>query len=223
MLNVIAANHWQRPIYFTSAFNELGFGKYLRKDGLSYRLIPVEGDDINGDWMYDKVMNKFGWGNADLKGVYYDEENRRHLLTIRTAYAELAGYLASKGRKEEARNVLEKADKSVLEENFGYGMVSGHGNMHDRISMMFLDACYRAEDTKLAEKVYSAVKKDLEQQIKYYNSLTGINADNMAQEKNIAESYLKGLEQMKQMYSGKTPATQEAGKAIENTLDSAGQ
>ncbi|MFL9483558.1 DUF2723 domain-containing protein [Chitinophagaceae bacterium LWZ2-11] len=218
VLNIIAANKWQRPIYFTSAFGEVGFGKYLRKDGLSYRLVPVEGDDINGDWMYDKVMNKFGWGNANVKGVYYDEENRRHLLTIRTAYSELAGYLAGKGQKEKAREVLEKADKSVLQENFGYGMVS-RGNMHNRVSLMFLDACYRAEDKTLAAKVSAAVKKDLQQQIKYYNSLTGNNAENMGQERQIAENYLKGLEQMEQMYNSKKPVSPEASKSLGDSLD----
>ncbi len=30
VLNIIAANKWKRPIYFTSPFGELGFGKYLR-------------------------------------------------------------------------------------------------------------------------------------------------------------------------------------------------
>ncbi|MEJ7685281.1 MAG: hypothetical protein WKG06_47035 [Segetibacter sp.] len=41
LLNIIAANKWKRPIYFTSLFNELGFGSYLRKDGLAYRFVPV--------------------------------------------------------------------------------------------------------------------------------------------------------------------------------------
>ncbi len=37
VMNVIAANKWKRPIYFTSPFSELGFSQYLRADGLSYR------------------------------------------------------------------------------------------------------------------------------------------------------------------------------------------
>jgi hypothetical protein len=215
MLNIIAASKWKRPIYFTSAFGELGFGKYLRKDGLSYRLVPVEGDDINGDWMYDKVMHKFGFGNADVKGVYYDEENRRHMITIRTAYAELAGYLAAKGRKEEARQVLEKADKSILQENFPYGLVS-RGNMHNRASLMFLQACYAADDKALAAKVNASVKKDLQQQIRYYDTLSGTKADNMADERRIAEQYFASLQQMEQMYSGKTPMVPETGKVLGN-------
>ncbi len=212
VLNIIAANHWQRPIYFTSSFGEIGFGKYLRKDGLSSRLVPVEGDDINGDWMYDKTMNKFGFGNADLKGVYYDEENRRHLISIRQAYGELGTYLASRGKKDSARNVLNRADKMILQENFPYGMVSRY-NQHDRTSLMFLDACYRADAKELAAKVKESVKKDLEQQIKYYNSLSGYRADNMSEEKRTAESYLQAINQMEQVYGAK-PATAENGKTL---------
>ena len=199
VLNVIAASKWSRPIYFTAPFGEIGFGKYLRKDGLSYRLVPVQGDDYNTDWMYDKMMNKFGFGNAGIKGVYYDEENRRHLETIREAYGQLGGNLASKGRKEEARKILEKADEGISQDNFPYGMVS-RNNTHNRTSMMFLDACYRAEDSVLAAKVENSLRKDLQQQIKYYNSLDGRFAEAMSEEKRSAEGYLNMVGQMDSVY-----------------------
>ncbi len=87
--------------------------------------------------MTDKLMNKFASGNADMPNVYFDEENRRHLNTIRRSYAELAFDLSAKGRKEDARKALEKADKMMLQENMPYGMIS-RGNMHNRNSIAFL-------------------------------------------------------------------------------------
>jgi hypothetical protein len=122
ILNIIAANNWKRPIYFTSPFGELGFGQYVRKDGLSYRLTPVKNTfpqqnwaidqalrqarmggtairDNNADVMYKNLMNKFHFGGANIGGVYFDEENRRHLLSIRAAYGEAAGNLADQNRK----------------------------------------------------------------------------------------------------------------------------
>jgi hypothetical protein len=213
VLNIIAANKWKRPIYFTSPYGELGFGKYLRKDGLSYRLVPVENDEMNADWAMNNMLNKFAFGNADLKGVYYDEENRRHLNTLRSAYAELAGYLSAKNRKEEARKVLNKVDKGMLEDNFAYGMVS-RGNQHNRTSLLFLDACYRAEDKALIAKVSASVKKDLQQQIKYYNSLDGRNAENMGEEKRIAESYLGAIDGMEKQYTMPKIAMPEIGSKV---------
>ncbi len=212
VLNVIAANKWKRPIYFTANFDELGFGPYLRKDGLSYRLVPVAGQQYNTDWMVDKLMNKFRSGNADKPNVYFDEENRRHLNTIRTAYAELAMDLAAKGRKEDAQKVLEKEDKMMMQENMPYGMIS-RGNMHNRNSISFLEACYRADDKTLATKVLASVRKDLQQQVKFYNVLSGNKADAMENDKKMAESYLQALNSMEQMYANK-PATPEAAGNI---------
>ncbi|MEY3737334.1 MAG: hypothetical protein RL544_112 [Bacteroidota bacterium] len=210
VLNIIAANNWKRPIYFTNAGAELGFDQYLRRDGLSYRLAPVKNSKVNTDWMLDKLTNKFSYGNADKAGVYFDEENRRHLNGIRSAYAELAIDLASKNRKEDARAVLNKVDKMMLESNFGYGLTS-RGNLHNRNSLLFLEACYLAGDKALIQKVSTAVKKDLQQQVNYYNTLTGMKADNMAQEKQTAESYLQALGQMQSMYN---PSVEIPGKVM---------
>jgi len=200
VLNIIAANRWKRPIYFTSAFNELGFGSYLRKDGLTYRFVPVRADEINTDWMADKLMNKFRAGNADLPGVYFDESNRRQLIFIRNAYSELAVDLAAKGRKEEARKFLQRADKMMLEENFPYGHIS-YGNVHNKSSLSFLEACYRAEAKDLIEKVRKSVKTDLTQQIKFYNSLEGDKAESMAFEKNITEGLLNTMDKMQVIFT----------------------
>ena len=51
MLSIIAANKWQRPIYFAAPFGELGFGEYLRKEGMTYRLVPVHNSYANTDAM----------------------------------------------------------------------------------------------------------------------------------------------------------------------------
>ena len=210
VLNIIAANNWKRPIYFTNAGAELGFDQFLRRDGLSYRLAPVKNSKVNTNWMLDKLTNKFSFGDADKPGVYFDEENRRHLGGIRSAYAELAIDLAAKNRKEEAKVVLNKADKMMHESNFGYGLTS-RGNLHNRNSLLFLDACYLAGDQALIQKVSAAVKKDLTQQVNYYNSLSGMKAENMAQEKQTAEGYLQALTQMQTMYN---PSVEIPGKVM---------
>lgn len=220
ILNIIASNKWKRPIYFTSPYDDLGFAGYLRRDGLAYRLVPVLNKDaqaeaVNTDWMYDKAMNKFSFGNANIPGVYFDEENRRHLNTIRQAYATLGMDLATKGRKEDARKALEKADKMMLQENFPYGMVS-IGNQHNRLSMLFLQAALMAEDKPLADKVYKSVQKDLQQQIRYYNSLTGQNAANMDYDKQMSMQLLNMMDNMVKQFSEPHNPALEHGQTIQN-------
>ena len=171
VLNMIASNKWKRPIYFTSqSAGDVGLDEYIRQDGLTYRLVPVKNSPVNSDWSYDKMMNKFQFGNCNIQGVYYDEENRRHLNSIRLAYAQIAGYMADNGNKDSARKLLEKCDKMMLQENFPYGMVS-RGQMHNKFSVQMLIAAYKAGDTTLAEKISKSVKKDLQQQLTYMEQL----------------------------------------------------
>jgi hypothetical protein len=178
VLAIIAANKWQRPICFNSTYEveDLGLAKYIRQDGLAGTLVPIEAPGnsygtYNNEVAYRNMMTKFEYGNAITPGVYYDEENRRHLNTLRAAHAQLALSLIDAGKKDSARNLLEHFDQNVLESNFPYGMTSNRGNQHDKISLGFLRACYESGDLTLAAKVAASLKKDLTQQLRYYNSL----------------------------------------------------
>ncbi len=191
LLSIIATNQWKRPIYFTAPVGELGFSQYLRKDGLAYRLLPIvtkhpeqawiidqvmtqatrsgtQIRDNNSDTIFNNLMTKFEFGGANKKGVYFDEENRRHLLNMREIFGEAAGNLADQGRKADAIKLLDKAEAGLLAENLPYGMVSRYSN-HNQTGLLYLEACYKAGKTDLAEKVRAALRKDIEQQANYYS------------------------------------------------------
>jgi hypothetical protein len=190
ILNIIAtnaANGWKRPIYFTSPFGELGFGPYLRKEGLAYRLVPVKPKNEESKWLiniyqkdnntddeFQKMMNKFVFDSK--KGVYFDEENRRHVLSLRNAYAEAAGSLADEDKKQEALKLLEKSETLVSAEKMPYAMTS-RGNTHNINGLAYLEACYKAGNMQLAQTVKGALKKDFEQQKKYYDYLKAERPD----------------------------------------------
>lgn len=201
VLNVIAANKWKRPVCFTSNYGLDGIGitKYMRKDGMVYRFVPFSNNQMDPEWMMDKLMNKFKSGNADKAGVFFDEENRRHLLSIRGTYAELAGYLASINRKADAQKVLEKVDKLIPGENIPYGLIS-RGGMHNKTSISLLDAAYRCDAKNMITKLSTAIKKELEQEIAYCKSLDENRAEQMKEDKKEAEQLLGYLGQMEQMY-----------------------
>ncbi len=204
ILNMIAANHWKRPIYFTSQdAGGLGFQNYIRQDGLSYRLVPVLKSEVNRDWVYDKMMNKFAFGGADKKGTYFDEENRRHLNSIRLAYAQASLNLATNNKKEQAKQMLNKCDSMMLDDNFPYGMVS-RGQQHDYFSFLMLQASYAAGDSVLATKITKSLKKDLEQQLTYYASLDDNKQDVFARDGQMAKQLLQEMERLETQF--KNPA-----------------
>jgi hypothetical protein len=203
VLNIIAANKWKRPIYFTSPdAGGIGISNYIRQDGLTYRFVPVLNSEVNNDWVFDKMMSKFKSGSADVTGVYFDEENRRHLNSIRLAYAQAASSLADNGKKEEAKKMLNKCDKMMLEENFPYGMASRR-QQHNQFSLQMLIAAYKAGDTTLADKITKSVKKDLEQQMTYLNGLDDNKQDAMQIETQAVQRLLMGMQQIEMQF--KTP------------------
>ncbi len=174
IMNIIAANKWKRPIYFTQPYS-LGFDDYLRQDGLTFRLVPVANarGTINLDWMHKNVMTKFKYGGANKSGsVYYDEENRRHMVNIRNAHTLLAMNFISLGKLDSAKKVLQRADQMMPDRNMPYAMASRYGNDHNEKSMYFGMAALQAGDTELGKRILEKVKKDCQQQVAYYESLT---------------------------------------------------
>lgn len=199
ILNIIAANKWKRPIYFTSPYDDLGFRPYLRQDGLSYRLVPILNGDVNKDWVVDKMMNKFAFGSAEKQGVYFDEENRRHLNSIRLAFAQAASALADGNRQDDAKKLLNRCDKMMLESNMPYGMASRQ-QMQNSFSMQMVLACYRAGDLSLANKISSALKTDMLQQTAYFESLSDTKKENMRYEIERNNQLIQGLAQIEESF-----------------------
>ncbi len=212
VLNIIAANKWKRPIYFTSSQTNLGFEKYLRQDGLTYRLVPVENSPVNLDRVSKVMQEKFVFGGADKHGAYFDEENRRHLNSIRLAYAQAANSLADAGRNEEAKTLLNKADKMMLPENMPYGMVS-RNQQHNTISLQFVIATFKAGDTVLAAKVVAALRKDMQQQQAYYAGLRSDRRDALYYEEKRNEELLNTLNSFEQQFKS-APVKREMNEPI---------
>ena len=69
VLDMLAYNNWERPIYFAitvGSDNFMGLEKYFQLEGLSYRLVPYKAvspdgqtGEVNVDKMYDNLINKF--------------------------------------------------------------------------------------------------------------------------------------------------------------------
>ncbi|HAK10780.1 MAG TPA: hypothetical protein DCO78_01370, partial [Chitinophagaceae bacterium] len=51
--------------------------------------------------------------------------------------------------------------------------------------------------------------KDLQQQVRYYNSLSGYAAENMMDDKQTCEAFIQGITQMQQMFAPKPDSTKD--------------
>jgi hypothetical protein len=208
-LNVAAANHWERPIYFTYPPYNLGLENYVEDQGLAYRLTPVKPHDVNGvdvPDMYTNLMTKFKFGGGEKPDIYFDENGRRELLSIRGAYVSLGAALAASGSRDSALKVLNYGYKMIDPSTLSYGMVST-GNMQDISSLQYANAFYQAGDTKRSLEIANAAIRDCRQQLAYYNSL-GDNASNYFQrDQQTASAIIEQMERLVGMING-TPKPQ---------------
>jgi len=120
IMDLIANNGWKRPIYYATTVppdNYRGLDKYFQMEGLAYRLVPLDSTGtrtsdvgfMDTQKMYDNVMNKFRWGNANDPSVYLDENNRRMFSNFRRMFGMLAYGLASEGDTLRAREVIDRS------------------------------------------------------------------------------------------------------------------
>jgi len=218
MLNIIAANAWKRPICVTSPDRDKAsfLFPYLQRRGMIYQLSPAgnlqkspEGLGINADTTYQLLETVFRSGNAGTGKVYFDEENRRHLNSLRDLYSIESLTLSSEGRKQEALNVVEKADSLLNPKSLPYGMP---GRGHNQITMDFLRAAYAAGDMALAQKVKVALRKDLNEQLQYYAALKEFKDDyymQLSNEEKGAQDLLKEIGDLEAQFESKKAPLQE--------------
>ena len=120
LLDLIATNNWERPIYFinpSAVSSVLDIDKYCHLEGFAYRFVPIKsvtGDinsgHINTRLLYDNVMNKFVWGNVNDPDVYLDEYNKKtiKIMQTRQVFTRLSEALIDEGKNEMAVKVLNR-------------------------------------------------------------------------------------------------------------------
>ncbi|HUW92690.1 MAG TPA: DUF2723 domain-containing protein, partial [Bacteroidales bacterium] len=108
LMDIMAGNNWQRPLYYAvtvTSSKYIGLENYFVLEGMAFRVSPIAIDKpapgetgmVDNDEMYEKMMNRFRWGNADDPNVYLDENNRRLFDVFRRQFGRLSKSLAAEG------------------------------------------------------------------------------------------------------------------------------
>jgi len=118
VLDILAHNNWERPIYFVTGYQNdaLGLEEYFQLEGLAYRLVPIKSQNkswldygrIDADILYQNMVKKFVWGGANKKDVDIDYNHKRTIIVVkaRLNYARLAKALSVEGKNEKALETL---------------------------------------------------------------------------------------------------------------------
>ncbi|HLV93104.1 MAG TPA: DUF2723 domain-containing protein [Aequorivita sp.] len=175
MLDIIANNNWERPIYFSGgSFGDddyIWMKEYLQLEGVVYKLVPIKTPidkrnpfdmgRIDADKMYNIVMS-WDWGNSGSPDIYHDTETRKNGITYRSNLARLAEALINEGKEDKAEVILDLAMEKMPVEYFEY------------YSLLepYVLGYYELGKTEKARKVYQDVSKMYQEHLEYFNGLT---------------------------------------------------
>jgi hypothetical protein len=172
MLDIIASNNWQRPIYFSSTLasdNYLNLKNYMQLEGYAYRLMPVAVPGatdgyVNSDIMYTNMTKKTFWREFDNPDVYYDETYKGPpVISARIAFFRLADQLIREGNINKAREVLNYSLKVIPDKSIPF----------DQISSNYVRFLFEVGDTKKALEVADIMAKRADQNLTYDKSGNG--------------------------------------------------
>ena len=178
MLDIIANNNWERPIYFTGgAFGDedyIWMKDYLQLDGLVYKLVPIKTTveknnpfdmgRIDTDKMYAMVTN-WDWGNNGDPDMYHDIETRRNSVTYRGNLARLIEALIQENKLEKAEKIADLAMAKMPVDMFGFYT----------LLEPYIGAYYELEATNKARSLYMEVSRKYQESLTYYSALTEQN------------------------------------------------
>lgn len=175
MLDIIANNNWERPIYFTGgSFGDddyIWMKDYLQLDGLCYKLVPIKTPvdranpfdmgRLDTDLMYDMVMS-WNWGNSGSPDIYHDVETRKNGITYRGNLARLMEQLINEDQPEKAEKIADLAMEKMPVDYFGYYT----------LLEPFISGYYEVEKTDKARKLYIDVTKKYQESLTYFSGLS---------------------------------------------------
>jgi len=173
MLDIIANNNWERPIYFTGgafgAEDYVWLKDYLQLDGMCYKLVPIKTPvdranpydmgRVDPDLMYDMVKN-WKWGGSGEE-MYYDIETRRNGITYRGNLARLIEQLINEEQLDKAEEIADIAMAKMPVDKFGfYSLLEP-----------YVSAYYEIGNVEKGRALYKDVAKKYQENLVYYSSL----------------------------------------------------
>ena len=171
VLDMIAHNNWERPIYFAITIGRdkyMNLQDYFQLEGLAYKLVPIktpaEGisfGKVNTQLMYSNVMESFKWGNMEDPDVYIDENNGRMMMNIRNTFDRLAGALIAEGKNDMATKVLDRCVELIPHRVVPYNY----------FSLLMSETYFKAGQPAKGKEIINTMLTDYKEQLDYFFKL----------------------------------------------------
>lgn len=171
ILDMIQANQWKRPIYFSTTVNTsdfMGLLPYFQLEGLAYRILPCKNPSAdprqNGylvrDLMHQNMMTKFKWRNLDNPKIFYDENNLRFPANCRDKLSQLAEAHLAAGDRTRAKQVVDAAFRWMPDKPIPY----------DYYTPQFIGPLVELGERKKAEEIMDVMSARAIKALGYYTN-----------------------------------------------------
>lgn len=185
MLDIIANNNWERPIYFTGgAFGDedyLWMKDFLQLDGMCYKLVPIktlvdrsnpyEMGMIDSEKMLS-IVDKWNWNIENEKNIYFDVESRKNSITYRSNISRLTNQLIFENKPIEAEKIIDNCMKKFPTNKFGYYT----------LLEPFIISYYKIDKEEKARKLFDEIAEKYQEKLFYYSGLNDSNKNRYAEE-----------------------------------------
>jgi hypothetical protein len=167
LIDLIASNNWERPIYFNNTSLStigLNISEHVVMEGLTYRLLPIQKPEtireelVNTDLAVKNYMENFAFRGMNDANVYLDEEYRRFASNHRSALNSIVLALLDEDKMEEAAKLLNFGLATIPDKALPYDLSSGQS------VPLFFEV---GEDEKALEIVDKISKRSLDM-IEFY-------------------------------------------------------
>ncbi len=177
IMDVIASNFYERPIYFAITCQPsklLGLNDYVEMEGLGLRISPTKVraksqlpsiygfGDIDEEKVYTNVMTKWKWGNFDKMKLFVDKSYMAEVQAMKLVMLRAA---IEFDRKEDPKRASEMANKyfeAFPNMNFPY----------DSGIMPFINVLVNSKDFDSAKKHIKILAQETKQYLEFYESQT---------------------------------------------------
>jgi Protein of unknown function (DUF2723) len=171
VLDIIASNIWDRPIYFAVTVQPnqfFGMDDFLQLEGLALRIVPTRGKSdpsfgvigsgkVNTDLFFNNVIKKFKWGNFDKKKLYVDNSYGPSIQSLQLSIRRAAGAFLEAGDNKKAIAMIDEYFKRFPHMNFPF----------DYRTYYMLDVYFQAGVYPKAKPIMQILAKETAQYLKF--------------------------------------------------------
>lgn len=174
LLDIIANNLWDRPVYFTTTTGSdtyIGMQDYFELAGLTYKVVPIYSPateeearrryygHINTTTSFKLLTEEFKWGGMNEKNMWVDDKMRMVPNVTRETFNKIALKFVAEGKNNEAVSLLQFAEKSMPDNNLAF----------DGRMLEYAETYYAAEAKKEAQELMTTITNRSFDMLAYLN------------------------------------------------------